>query len=386
MSATGRPRVILQVVPALEIGGVERGTLDLAQAIAARGDVALVASAGGRMAMELPGVGAEHVFMPLDRKTPWSLVANMVRLEALIAARGVDLVHARSRFPAWSALWAARRSGVPFVTTFHGTYSFRSEPKRRYNAVMAKGDRVIAISQFIAWHLRAHYDVAPDALRVVPRGVDLRRFDPENVHHERWMKLAARWNLPDGAPVVLLPGRLTAWKGHGVLLDALVRLGRRDLRCLLVGADQGRTRYRRWLEEAIVARGLGETVSIRDDCDDMPAAYMLADVVVSASTEPEAFGRVAGEAQAMGRPLVASNHGGIPEQIVPGETAFLCAPGDPGDLAAGLDWALSLDAEARRRLAEAGRAQAGRFGKAAMIEGTLAVYDELLAPSAGDHA
>lgn len=383
MSGKQRPRRILQVLPRLEMGGVEQGTLDVAQAIAQRGDVALVASAGGTLALELPGVGAEHVPLPMHRKTPWGIWRNAARLAALIEERGIDLVHARSRAPAWAAYRAARQAGVPFVTTFHGTYNFRSEAKRRYNSVMAKGDRVIAISEFIAWHLRAHYAVTGERIRVVPRGVDLLRFDPGNVHHERWMTLAARWCLPDGVQVILMPARLTRWKGHMVLLDALTRLGRRDVCCLLVGTDQDRGGYRRELERAVVKRGLADRVSVRDDCTDLPAAYMLADVVVSASIEPEAFGRIASEAQAMGCPLVATQHGGVPEQVLPGETAYLAAPGDPGDLAEGLRWALGLDAQARERLAERAREQAGRFANAQMCAGVLAVYDELL-ESEGD--
>jgi glycosyltransferase involved in cell wall biosynthesis len=243
---------------------------------------------------------------------------------------------------------------------------------------MAKGDRVIAVSDFISWHLRAHYAADPARIRVVPRGIDLLRFNPDNVHHERWIRLSARWCLPDGVPVVMLPGRLTRWKGHIPLLDALAKLGRKDLRCLFVGKEQGRGGYRKELEDAIMARGLGETVSIRDDCDDMPAAYMLADVVVSASTEPEAFGRVASEAQAMGRPLVATRHGGIPEQVLPGETAYLAQPGEVEDLAKGLSWALSLDMGQRRTLSEKARARAAMFGSEIMCAGVLSVYDELL--------
>mgnify|MGYP006423113817 CR=1 FL=1 len=378
MPGKDRPRRILQVLPRLEMGGVEHGTLDVAQAIAARGDEALVASAGGDLALELPGLGAEHVLMPIHRKNPWGIWSNASRLTDLIASRGIDLVHARSRAPAWAALQATRQTGVPFVTTFHGTYNFRTELKRRYNAVMAKGDRVIAISEFIAWHLRAHYGLDGEQIRIVPRGVDLLRFTPGNIHHERWMRLSAKWCLPDDVPTIMLPARLTRWKGHHVLLDALVKLGRQDLCCIFVGSDQGRTSYRKELEQAIVDKGLVGCVSIRDDCDDLPAAYMLADVVVSASTEPEAFGRIASEAQAMGRPLVASQHGGVPEQVLPGETAYLSAPGDASDLAKGLEWALSLDTEQREALAARAREQATHYDKDVMCQGVLSVYDELL--------
>lgn len=379
-AAEGRGRVVLQVLPALDTGGVEQGTLDIAAALVENGDIALVASAGGGLVTRLTRTGARHVAVPLDRKGPLALWRNARRLEDLIRREGVDLVHARSRAPAWSALWAARRTGAAFVTTFHGTYNFTNPLKRAYNAVMTKGDRVIAISRFIAAHIEANYRLDPARVRIVPRGIDLGLFDPEAVSQPRIAALAKAWRLPDGVPVVMLPGRLTRWKGQTLLIEALARLRDRDFICVLVGSDQGRRGYRRELEALIRARGLDGRVRIADDCRDMPAAYMLADVVVSASTDPEAFGRVASEAQAMGRPLVAAGHGGVPEQVLDGETAALVTPGDADDLARGLAWALSLDAEARGRVAAAGRARARDFSKALMCRRTLAVYDELLCP------
>lgn len=371
---------MLQVLPALETGGVERGAVDVAAATVEAGWYSVVASEGGRLVYELQRSGSRHVTLPLAGKSPWRIWRNIDRLEALIRESGAHLVHARSRAPAWSAYFAAKRVGVPFLTTFHGTYNFSGGLKRHYNAVMARGDLVIAISAFIARHMMQHYQVPEERIRVVPRGVDLLRFSPESVQAERMIKLANQWNLPDGVPVIVLPGRLTRWKGQLVLVDALAELGDRDFICLLVGSDQGRTAYRRELEQRIAARGLQRKVFIRDDCDDMPAVYKVADVVVSASTDPEAFGRVASEAQAMGRPLVASRHGGVPEQVVDGETAFLVEPGDASALAEGLRRALDLDADARARMAAAGIARAQHFSKTEMCRKTLDVYEELLWP------
>ena len=227
-AAESRPRSVLQVLPALETGGVERGAVDIAAAVAAAGWRALVASSGGAMVRELVRAGAEHVTLPLARKSPFALRANVASLAALIESEGVDIVHARSRAPAWSAYEAARRTGRPFVTTFHGTYNFGNALKRWYNGVMARGDRVIAISDFIADHVRRNYGVGDERLRVVPRGIDLEVFDPARVNSERIVQLAAKWRLPDGVPVVMLPGRLTRWKGQAALIDALTVLGRRD--------------------------------------------------------------------------------------------------------------------------------------------------------------
>jgi len=286
-------------------------------------------------------------------------------------------VHARSRAPAWSALAASRRTGRHFVTTFHNAYGAKSWLKRRYNRVMAEGERVIAISEFVGRHVGEIYGVPADRLRIVARGVDIARFDPDRTSHERVIALARQWGLPDGVPVVMLPGRISRWKGHGVLLEALRQLGRSTLHCVIVGG--GSERYRRELTAAIRRRPLPCSVSVLEECRDMAAAYMLADVVVSASTEPEGFGRVIVEAQAMGRPVIASAHGGAAETVLPGETGWLVPPGDATALARALAEALDLEASQRMILAERAIAHVREeFSTSRMTERTIAVYEELL--------
>jgi glycosyltransferase involved in cell wall biosynthesis len=371
---------ILQVLPSLGGGGVERGTVDVAAAVVKAGGKATVVSAGGPMVRELERAGARHVAMPVDSKNAWRIWRNVGPLAALIANERVDLVHARSRAPAWSARAAARRAGVPFVTTFHGTYNFKSWLKKRYNAVMAGGDRVIAISEFIAAHVRLHYRVPPERIEVIHRGVDLDVFAPQAVPAARILALAQRWRLPDGVPVVMLPGRLTRWKGHAVFLKALARLG--DVECMgvVVGGDQGRTGYREEIEERIAALGLETRVRLVGDVNDMAAAYMLADVVVSASTDPEAFGRIVVEAQAMGRPVIASNHGAAPETVREGITGWLVPPSDAAALAEAIRTALGLTAEQRQAMAAAAERHArGTFSKDAMCAKTLALYQAVAA-------
>ncbi len=375
--------VVLQVVPRLISGGVERGAVDVAAAVAASGGTALVASEGGPMEYELRRIGAIHLKLPLASKNPLVMYRNVGRLVSLIQAHDVDIVHARSRAPAWSAAAAARRTGRHFVTTFHGTYNFNNRIKRRYNAIMTKGERVIANSDFIARHIRDNYTVDPARVRIIRRGIDLNRFDPEKVSAERVIQLASRWRLPDGVPVVMLPGRLTRWKGQTVLIDALTRLRDVELRCVLVGSEQGRGAYKAELERLIERHGLASHVYLPGQCDDMPAAYMLADVVVSASTDPEAFGRVVSEAQAMGCPVVASDHGGAREQVIEDRTAFLVRPGDPDALAGGIRKALGLTARQREQLSKAARAHArANFSKDHMCAATLALYRELLRAAA----
>jgi len=306
--------------------------------------------------------------------------ANIDRIGQIVQQRGVDIVHARSRAPAWSALFAARRAGVRFVTTFHGTYNIGNPAKRWYNSVMARGDRIIVASQFIAEHVTREYAATPALIRHIPRGIDLDRFDPAKVSAPRLATLAKEWRIADGVPVVMLPGRLTRWKGQAVLIDAIAQRGRKDLRCLLVGSDQGRGAYRRELEQRIAQHGLETVVHIIDQCNDMPAAYKLADLVVSASTDPEAFGRVSVEAQAMGKPVVATDHGGSRETVLDGETGWLIQPGNVRQLAQAIDAGLGLDTAARAAIASrAMQFVRETFPKQLMCARTLDVYREVLA-------
>jgi glycosyltransferase involved in cell wall biosynthesis len=226
------------------------------------------------------------------------------------------------------------------------------------------------------------YRIGPDRLRTIPRGVDLNTFSAARVGASRIIALAQQWRLPDGAPIVMLPGRLTRWKGGLDFIAAMAALGRRDICCVLVGAEQRRG-FRQELASAIEGNGLASLFRIVEDCRDMPAAYMLADVVVSASNEPEGFGRVIVEAQAMGRPVVATDHGGARETIVPGATGWLVPPGDPTALAEAIGEALSLDVDQRERLAARAAAHvATRFTREKMCARTIEVYEELLFPQA----
>jgi len=368
---------VLQILPRLDQGGVERGTVEVAAALTEAGWRAVVASAGGRLVHEIERVGGRHVTLPLASKNPAIIMANVQRLVSVIVREDIDIVHARSRAPAWSAMLAARRTSRHFVTTFHGAYSARSALKRRYNSVMARGERVIAISRFIAVHAAERYAIAPDRIRVIERGVDLDLFNPDRVAAPRIIQLAKAWRLDDGKPVVMMPARVTELKGHLVLVDALARLGRQDLHCLFIGA--GRGGYRKVVERRIAERGLTGVCRFIDHCADMPAAYMLADVVVSASIRPEGFGRVIAEGLAMGRPVIATDHGGAGEVVEHCVTGWLVPPGDAQALALTLREALALDPGQRHALADrAIAAIGGRFSRALMTRRTIAVYEEVL--------
>ena len=372
---------VLQVIPQIDVpGGTERATVEITQALTTAGWRPLVASAGGAMLHQIEQAGAKHFELPLKSKNPIQIRRNATRLAELIRAEGVDIIHARSRAPAWSAYYAAGKTDCHFVTTFHGTYGTSGALKRRYNSVMIKAERVIANSQFIANHIRQAYQIDEARLRIVRRGVDISIFSTAAVPQARLVQLAGQWRLPDGKLVVMLPGRLTSWKGHSVLLDALTHLSRDDYVTVLVGDDQGREEYRRQLERKVEKNGLAHIVRFAGPCRDMPAAYMSADVIVNASTKPEAFGRVIVEAQAMGRPVVAFDHGGARETILEGKTGLLVEPGDIRALARAIDVALDLDVERRKTMAQVAINHVREnFTLERMCTETLIVYEEILA-------
>ena len=376
MSPSSDSPVVLQVLPSLITGGVERGTVEIAQAIAEAEATALVASAGGPLVHQIERSGGIHITLPLTTKSPIGIWRNAAALEALIRERKVSLVHARSRAPAWSAWLACNRTGVPFVTTYHGTYGETFPFKRQYNSVMARGRIVIAASHFIAGLIANRHHLDPARIRVIPRGVDLAVFDPSLISGQRIAKLAAEWRLPDGVRTVVLPGRLTSWKGHTVLLDAIARLNRRDVMCVFVGAHQGRHGYARALESQALGLGIADRLRLVGQCDDMPAALALSDVVVHASTKPEAFGRVVIEAQAMARPIIAADLGGPVETVRHGETGWRVPPNDPDALAAAI--AVALDLDPAERLALGQRARASAPTVRAMQDATLDVYEAVL--------
>jgi glycosyltransferase involved in cell wall biosynthesis len=372
------PPALLQVLPALRSGGVERGTLEIAEAQIAAGFRAIVASAGGEMVPALEALGARHITLPLTAKSPWAIWRNAAALAGLARAEGVALIHARSRAPAWSALIAARRLGLPFVTTYHGAYNEGFPGKRFYNSVMARGDRVIAISHFIADLIRARHGVDEARLRVIPRGVDPRRFDPALVSPERLAALRIAWGLPEGRPIIMLPARVTRWKGQMVLVEAMARLPGDSL-ALLVGDAEERPAFKAELLGRIASLGLQDRVRLVGHATDMPAALLLADVVIHASTDAEAFGRTVIEAQAMARPVIASDLGAPRETVAEGITGWRIPPGDAAALADAIGKALALpSAESAALGARARAAVLSGYTTEAMQAATIAVYRELI--------
>lgn len=378
------PRTILQIIPRLEAGGAERTTLDIAKALIAAGHRALVVSEGGRLEHELSAEGATLIRLPAASKNPLTILRNAGRLSGIIREQAVALIHARSRAPAWSALLAARRTGIPFVTTHHGTYNARSALKRLYNSAMVRADAVIANSAWTAEHLSRAHSIVPKRIAIVPRGIDIRIFNPQRIPERDIKALRENWGASDEARIILLPGRLTRWKGQLVMIDALSYLAREgklpaDVQLVLAGDSQGRRAYVDEIAAACAKAGLAQRVKIVGHLREMPPVYAAADIVVSASVEPEAFGRVPVEAAAMGKPVIATDHGGARETVLPGESGILVRPGDAQALGDALAALLVLPREKLAEMGAQGRAHVeARYTLEGMCTKTLALYDDLL--------
>jgi len=382
-------RTILQIIPDLEAGGAERTAVDVAAGLAHVGARPVVATGGGRLVGELQAKGGIWAPFPAGAKNPLAMALNVRRLAKLCLDEGATILHARSRAPAWVALGTARALNLPFVTTYHGSYAGRSSVKLLYNSVMARGDVVIANSHFTAEVIRSVYPPAAERIRVIHRGTDLAAFSPAAVAPERVEAMRRAWGVAPDERVVLLAARLTAWKGQRVLVEAAAELKKAGLdgvAFVLAGDPQGRDAYVKELDLAIKGRGLGGIVRRVGHCTDMPAAFLAASVVTVPSTEPEAFGRSAVEAQAMGTPVVVSDLGAVPETVLAPpdvaaheRTGWRVPAGDPRALASALIAALSLGASAREVLAARARAHVERhFSLERMVADTLDVYCALV--------
>jgi len=379
---------VLQVTPELNAGGVERTTLEMAQAISRAGGLALVASAGGRLEPDLEAAGGELIKLPLQTKNPFVALSNARALARIVRQRRVGIIHARSRAPAWSAYLAARATNTPFVTTFHGIYNARGPLKRFYNSIMTRGDAVIANSFFTREHILHYYDVSEDRVVAIPRGADIEAFDRATISDSEIATQRAQWGLaPDDARcVIIVPARLTRWKGQLVMIEAAALLQQRRpgaIKVIIAGDAQGRHAYVQEMEAAIDAAGLRETVAIVGHLSNMPLALAASDVAVFPVTEPEAFGRGAVEAQAMGVPVIASNLGGFTETVRENETGLLVPAGVPVTLAGALEHIIDAGAEGRAAMGARGRDRArALYSTSALQVATMAVYRRVLEAAA----
>ena len=373
---------ILQVLPALGQGGVERGTVEIARALSSAGIPNAVASAGGRLVRALEDMDVEHLRLPLDRKNPFTVRSCAKRLAEYCKEEGVTLMHVRSRAPAWAVKWASKQCGVPWIATFHGVYG--TEPrlfKIPYNRVMLGGERVIAISEYVRRHILETYKgVDPEKIVLIHRGAYTDVFHPDAVPREvAEAKKTNQYGFEKDRPVITLPGRLTRWKGQEVFIEALSMMRNHRYGVLILGSDQGRTEYSDHLR-TMAGKLPDETrVVFRDHTSEMPVVYALSDIVVNASSaQPEAFGRTVPEAQASGCLVLATSHGGACETVKDGETGFLVPPGDAKAMAEALDRMLEMSEEAKARMRSAAvESVRANFSTAKMCEKTLALYREL---------
>ena len=372
---------VLQVLPELGQGGVELGTVQIAEALTAAGIENFVASSGGRMEFQLERLGVKHFKLPLKTKNPIKLWLNAKKLAKIIKDNDITIVHARSRAPAWSAYWASQMTGVHFVTTFHGTYGLGPHKiKKFYNRVMTYGEKVIAISSHIKNHLMTEYNVPEEKIAFIHRCVDIEKFNPEIITPERLKNTIEQYELPTDKKLILLIGRLTSWKGQGLLIDALYKLkSRDDFHCIFTGDDQGRTKYTESLIAKIKQYGMNECYTFIRHTDDVPALMKACDIVVSASLDPEAFGRIAAEGEAMGKIVIASNIGGSLDNLKDGITGRHFISGDADDLANKLQWALDLPSSEQKKMSAAAQNFVKEnFTKQIMCDKTLAVYRSLI--------
>jgi glycosyltransferase involved in cell wall biosynthesis len=378
---------ILQVVPRLEAGGSELTTIEISHALQRAGAKALVITEGGRMTEAVEAVDGQVVTLPVASKNPLTMLANARRIARIVDERGVDLLHARSRAPAWSALLAARRTGRPFVTTYHGAYHEIGPLKAAYNNVMARGDRVIANSHYTASLICSRELKASSRVRVIYRGVEAHEYDPAAFPKSTVNNIRKDWGVPPGKKIVLHPARLTRGKGQRLLIAAATQLdaeGKLDDATFVIAGDGGET-YKRELLSLISWHNLGDKVRLVGLCREMPAAYLAAHVTVTVSTVPEAFGRTSIEAQAMGCPVIVPDLGASPETIISPEqdsagfTGWLVPARDVTSLAGRLGEVLSLSEPERSQIGDRSRRfVTARFTLKSMQEMTLAVYDDLL--------
>ena len=378
-SRNGDGPVIVQLVPALVRGGVERGTIEMARAIIEAGGRAVVISGGGPMVRHLDRIGATHHQIPIGVKNPLSWSGLRRKVRRVLVDEGADIVHVRSRVPAWIALPAAKSLGLISVSTVHGRFQNSSMMKRIFNGKLLTADHVIAISNYVKSQIERQFGEKGRQLSVVPRGVDTEVFDPAVVAQSRVIRFVDSISLPEDQPVIMLPARPTAWKGHEILLRALARIADRPFNCVLLGAADGKPAFVDHLTKIGMKLGLEGRFRLTHGVDDMPAALMAADIVAMPSVTPEPFGRVSLEAQAMGRLVVAFDHGGAAESIVHGKTGWLATPVDEESLAECLAKALDFTAKQRETMATETRnhIEAG-FSTALMCSRTIAIYARLL--------
>ena len=377
---------VLQVIPKLGYGGAETGCYDIAHYLAEQECGSFIATSGGEL-LKFVKKNKVGVFkIPVHSKNPVLMLLNVILLSFYILIKKINIVHARSRAPAWSCYFACLITSRIFVTTFHGTYNYKSKIKKFYNSVMLKSNLTIAGSNFIFGHINENYSEYLNKkrkLRVIFRGINVDYFSQKNISILKQEKLKNEWLLASNKFTILMPGRLTYWKGHEKFIEALNILiedyNITNFQAILLGSDQGRKVYTKKLYSLVERYSLTKKIKFISHCKEMPLAYSLADVVVSASIEPEAFGRVAIESQSMGKPIIASNIGGSKETVLNKKSGYLYKHDDPRDLAKNLNTVIQLNQEELKLMGNEGRKNiTKKFDVEVMCDSNLREYRKLL--------
>ena len=377
---------VLQVIPELGYGGAETGCYDLAHYLSEKECKSFIVTSGGKLIKFVRKDKVKIIKLPVKSKNPLIILMNAFILSFIILILNIDIVHARSRAPAWSCFFACYVTRRKFVTTFHGTYNFSNKFKKFYNSIMVKSNLIIAGSNFIFKHINTNYQnylKSENKLMVIFRGINLDYYNKKNISEKNKNKLCIDWKIQQNKTLIILPGRLTSWKGQEIFIESLNILvedyDRSNIQAIILGSDQGRNVYSKKLYSLVQRYQLNNKINFINHCKEMPTAYSLADIVVSSSIEPEAFGRVAVEAQSMEKPIVASDIGGSNETILKEKSGCLFKCGDPRELAKVLNNVIDLDKEALYSIGNEGRKNVTKkFDVDKMCQTTFTEYKKLL--------
>jgi glycosyltransferase involved in cell wall biosynthesis len=377
---------VLQVIPKLGYGGAETGCYDIAHYLPENDCGSFIVTSGGELLKFIDKKKVKIIKLPVHSKNPLIIFINFLALVAIILVKNISIVHARSRAPAWSCLLAAKITGRKFVTTFHGTYNFNNKIKKFYNSVMVRSDLIIAGSNFIFSHIKDNYTKylnTKKKLLVIFRGINVDYFDPTTKLDSDEKKLLKKWQIEKDRKIILLPGRLTGWKGQEVFIEAInlvnIELGYEAFYAVILGSDQGRDLYKKKLIRITEQHKLNNQVKFIDHCNDMALAYKVSDIVISASIEPEAFGRVAVEAQSMEKPIIASDIGGSNETIIDEKTGFLFESNNAKSLSKKILKVLSMDETLLQSIGKEGRKNIiQKFNVEKMCFSTYSEYKRIL--------
>ena len=377
---------VLQVIPRLGYGGAETGCYDLAHYLHEQDCKSYIVTSGGELIKYIDKKKVKLIKLPVQSKNPLIILINSIALTILILFLNISIVHARSRAPAWSCYIATKITRRKFVTTFHGTYNFKNSIKKFYNSIMVKSDVLIAGSNFIFSHISENYQKFLNSKKkflVIFRGINTEYFDSDTIKKKDIDKLKATWKIEDNKKIILLPGRLTAWKGQEMFIEGINLFKQSnpelDFVAVILGDDQGRTVFRKKLERLVEQFNLTQNIKFVDNCNVMPVAYYISDVIVSSSIEPEAFGRVSVEAQAMKKPIIASNIGGSKETVIDNKTGLLFESGNPKSLCDKLNEIIKLDTLTLDLMGREGRKNViNRFNIDKMCLNTYSEYKKLI--------